>query len=351
MKPDPWSMADLTRLRLQLERADYGTESVRSAIGLDESVENLLSNVGRYSLLFVDKLAGIDSEAAVLGQLFLLGGTISNDRLHRLDRELIELLWSLGLAGLADESSEMVSGTVAITEYQGLYFLSDRLFENRSGNVLINERLDLCMPLHASSLELLAVLDPSTHGGLMLDVGCGSGCQSLLWASSYDFVTGIDINARSVSFARANALLNSLPVSYAVDDCRSYRDGRRYDQITFNSPDSATALAFINSSVSSLLQPTGTAHVWMSCEITESDVDWEGMIRNKMAGRHDLRVVATVNPASPFSLTPKWIGSRRLPFGTLVVPHPSKRGAYFDELSSRRVLEIVSVVLTISHSE
>ncbi len=70
-----------------------------------------------------------------------------------------------------------------------------------------------------------------------LDLGCGSGLQSLLLAESVKQVTGVDINPRAVNLARFNALLNGIKnVHFICGDMYQAVSGQKFQRIVSNPP-------------------------------------------------------------------------------------------------------------------
>ncbi|MBU0761803.1 MAG: methyltransferase [Candidatus Altiarchaeota archaeon] len=75
-----------------------------------------------------------------------------------------------------------------------------------------------------------------TAKGRVLDVGCGSGIQSLTAAKTADYVLGIDINPEAVEVARHNTKLNNMNnVEFILSDLFSHVNGK-FDTIIFNPP-------------------------------------------------------------------------------------------------------------------
>jgi SAM-dependent methyltransferase len=204
------------------------------------------------------------------------------------------------------------------------------------------------MPPHASSLELFGVLREPVRPGGLLDIGCGSGCQSILLAAGYERVRGFDPGPAAVGFARANALINGVDAVYTRDRWETFRSEERFDHIVFNAPGWSAAFDFVNSGLDALLEEDGCAQIWVTCQVLASEGSLEGAVRDRV---HDLDTwqVETVRHAnSPFSLSPENVRARRLPFGTLVVDDPSQAEAFFQDLEAREVVEIVSATLTVS---
>jgi ribosomal protein L11 methylase PrmA len=103
-------------------------------------------------------------------------------------------------------------------------------------DIVVHDTTGRCMPPHASSLELLGQLRSPADGTSFLDVGCGSGCQSVLFAPDTATVEGFDPGARQVSFARANAVLNGVTATYTVDRWETFAPAEGFAHVAFNTP-------------------------------------------------------------------------------------------------------------------
>ena len=83
----------------------------------------------------------------------------------------------------------------------------------------------------------LAQMMPRAPTGSMLDLGTGSGVLALRGAAHSDRVTGVDINARALMFARFNAALNDVGnVEFLEGSWFDPVAGRHFDLIVGNTP-------------------------------------------------------------------------------------------------------------------
>lgn len=344
------SDSDWKIFRSLLRRCGYTTDAIRNLLGLRESVEEMLADTGRCSFIYIDELAEIDTPASILAQLFMLCGWVPAAKLDHLDPELSSLLWRLGLIEPVTEDPRFVHGVVALTEFAQCYFLSDALFENKSGDFVVHGGGDRCMPPHASSLELLAGLRRPPLARSFLDIGCGTGCQSILFASEYERVTGFDPSPRSVGFARINSLMNGARSAYQICTWESFEDADPYDHVVFNAPDCHSAFEFINSGIAKVLAGRGLAQVGLTCEVTQDDGSFEGTLRRRIRNPDNFHLETLVNAGSPFAISPEFVRARRLPQRTLLVSHPADEEAYVQGLIERRVIEVVSATLSFTHS-
>lgn len=334
---------DLRGLRAALLDAEYRTDVLAELLGLS-GTEALLIDVARVSLIRCELLDS--SFPAILGKLFLLCAPVPVDVFDKLPETLTQALWEHDLIRI-DSDSHHVTGTVSITEFDGFCYLADRLFENRSGRVTVARLEAACMPPHASSFEIMKVIGPVRGGSSVLDVGCGSGFQSMPLSRSADLVTGIDISDRAVAFARANAMLNDVPARFETAAWENYDTGQRFSRVIFNAPNAAAGFSFVSAGVPRFLAPGGCAQVWATCEVLAGDGDVLGTVNRMCAVESPLSLKVVANEESPFSLGREAIRSGRRPRHTLLVEHPSQWGAYVDALRGRGVVEVVSAVIEV----
>ena len=342
-----WADRDsLGRLGALLRAANYRIDRLPTVLARDTPVDAILSDIGRYSLYHLRELSLIDDPATVLFELFLLCGQVTEERWRRLDPELASLLTDLGLVTILPGTRRR--GTVAITEYENQLFLSDRLFEHGPDGFTRDWPDGGCMPPHASSIELRrSVAHLDLPGRSFLDMGCGTGCQSQLAGSGHRLRVGVDISARSVAYATANAALNDIDARYVVGDCTTYTDPATYSRIAFNAPDSATALAFVNTTLRDLLDPQGVAQIWFDTEITARDGSLDGLLRRMIPDQDSWHLSTVTDSSSPFALSRDMVRDRRLPRHSLLADGQTDRAAYHDALAEREVLEVQSVVLSL----
>lgn len=342
---DTWA-----ELRWQLSVSGYATGEVRRQLNLIEPVEMILGNVARYSLAFLSELESLKTASAVLARLFLFHGRLMPQELAILRPRLLALLRQLSLIEPACDE-RLISGTVSITEYAGKYFLSDPLFENLDTSFVVHDGPRLCMPPHASSLELLGALRHPRMARSFLDVGCGTGCQSILYANGYKYVYGFDPNERAVMFARANALLNGFSTHYILDRWETFEaiDGG-FDHIVYNPPSPDSAFDFLITRAAELLSENGEAQTWVRCEVTADDGGLAAMVERRIGDFAKLRVSAIPNAASPFSLSRDQILAGGMPRGCLLVATPREWESYIGGLAERGVIEVVSATLNASRS-
>ncbi len=331
-----------------LRRHGCTTEAFRALAGVAEPVEDVIGNTGRYSFFYLDRVAADAGAAAVLLRLFLLGGRVPAAGLDVLGDADAALLRRTGLVAAAPEDPALVRATVAVTELRGRHFLADPLFEHRRGEFVVHDPAGRCMPPHASSLELLGALRRPPGAASFLDVGCGSGCQSVLFARDYERVAGLDQGGRQVRFARANARLNGFAAGYFEDRWETFAPEAPFDHVAFNTPSAAAAYTFIDAGLGKLLAPGGLAQVWAVCELVDGEAGWLDHVTRRLRTAGQWEVAVRPTPGSRFAMPPRYVREQRLPTGTLLVDHPSKAGAYLRELAGRGVTEVTGLTIDLT---
>lgn len=98
------------------------------------------------------------------------------------------------------------------------------------------------------ALLILARDGRSTAGLNVLDIGCGAGTQTLLWAELGHDVSGVDVNGPLIEVARARAVERGLTVRYDVG------------------------------TATSLPHPSGSMDVCLMPELLEHVEDWESCV-------------------------------------------------------------------------
>lgn len=345
------NIAALRTLGHFLKNLSYTTGEIARILNVSDTEEEILSNSGRFSLIYAEELDSFDSPSAVIARLFLLMGSVpSSEAIARLPPEFLTILHRLGLVSVDADDPHCLRGAVSIVEYNGRYFMSDPLFENRSSTFEVyGKNSSRCMPIHASSLELLSNLRPYESSGSLLDIGCGCGCQSILAGRSHEMITAIDVESRSVGFCRINAVLNDCDISIYEDRFETFRPTCRFDRIVFNAPSGGTvAFALIRNHLSALLSDRGTAQIRTTIEIGRLDHSLDQVIHEKIGSTGLVYDILRLDD-SKFSLSPAVIDTGKLPGDTLVVDTPECGRDYIDELRRREIVEVATFVLNIQH--
>ena len=202
------------------------------------------------------------------------------------------------------------------------------------------------MPLHASSLELLKTLRKPVPAESFLDVGCGTGCQAIVFAAEYGRIAGFDPNPRCTAYSSINSLMNNVSTVYLTCGWEDFPAVEPFQHVAFNAPDSTAAFAFMKSGCKRVLAPGGSAQVWASFEFGERDGDALEVFRRRLRLPDGLELAEVESNAdSPFALSRRDVAEGRLPRNSLLVLSPSLRAAYLRSLAERGVVEVVSATL------
>jgi len=100
----------------------------------------------------------------------------------------------------------------------------------------IFEHSDVLNPISPTSLVIAGKLAGLKPKSVVLDLGCGKGLPSLLWAAAFGCrVQGFDLNWDFAEYAGSRARMLDLldKVRYTWDDIRRLRLTRKYDAVAF----------------------------------------------------------------------------------------------------------------------
>ncbi|MBS1825251.1 MAG: methyltransferase [Acidobacteria bacterium] len=137
-------------------------------------------------------------------------------------------------AGLLERSGEQWQATGLLFPYEGFYVCSDRAFRGL-------ERMPPDLEYVAGGADPTSV---QFYEGMsrrpcrtLLEMGTGSGVGALLASRFADQVWALDINARSVAYARRNCELNNVEnVTVLESNLFAAVDGMRFERIVGNLP-------------------------------------------------------------------------------------------------------------------
>jgi hypothetical protein len=211
-------------LRTAIDRAGYSAKELEQRLELD----------GPFSLdwgslpVYVRQLSDGSAFAAVT-KLFLLGAPVAPAEVEDALRPLT--VPQLAELGLADMEGDDVVASVAILPWNGFLLASDPLEKE-----LPPTRPDYVLSVIPPSVTL-ASLTPRRPVGATLDVGVGSGVQSLLASRHSERVVGVDVNPRALAFAELNVLLNRVAnVELRRGDAFDAVGDEQFDLVVSNPP-------------------------------------------------------------------------------------------------------------------
>lgn len=363
-RPLPLAAADLVSLWRERDEVARVARALRAcgytmapiAALVEITPRDLLSRSHLFSLLLYDRLSRSDEARDLLATLFLLGAELDLDRYARLPHALRTALEKLGLVVV---DGRRVSGTITISEFRGRLFFADKLFDCRDEGLHFYSNDDIAMPPHYSSMAFLHHSRPS--GGSLLDLGCGSGCLSVLFGEGFRDVEAIDIAERSVWFTRLNAHVNEVPLRCWRQDCFDLPRDPRYDCVLFNAPSEVRYEAessfryqgdsvisrFLGTKLDELLAPNGTCLMWGILSLRTRDASAEELVASWLPREGGYSLSVTVDARSPFSLREPNVRKRRVPFGSWALRDRSDEAVFWEHLARNDIREIATVVIEV----
>lgn len=214
--------------------------------------------------------------AAVVARLFMLHDVVEV-------REVEAALGDLGLlreAGLVEDAAGGASSRFHLAFAAGVHCFGDR--PGAAG--------DAVLPVCGATVDLIRAALARDTIEAALDVGCGAGLVSLVFARSARRVVATDLSPRAVAFARANVALQGAPnVEVRCGDLFEPVRGQRFDRVASQPPfvalrAGATAVTFTHggargdelaqrllSGVTPHLAPGGRAVVLADWPLVEGD--------------------------------------------------------------------------------
>jgi hypothetical protein len=225
--PDAPVVADREAVELladALDRAGYTSAELERRLQLEGPFSIDWTSMPLYLRSLAD-----GSAFAAATKLFLLAAAVPRDEV---DAAFAPLAASrLAELGLVDVDGDFVRSSVAILPWSGFLIVSDPLERE-----LPPTRTDHVLNVIPPGVTL-ASLTTRRQVGSTLDVGVGSGVQSLLASQHSDRVVGVDINPRALRFAEFNLALNRVGnVDLRLGDAFEAVAGERFDLIVSNPP-------------------------------------------------------------------------------------------------------------------
>ncbi len=220
---------EFARVRSLCGEAGFTEDGICRALGLDSIAD--LTKVGPTER----NLTGVEPQGlSVMIRLFLLGKPVPEEQVRQ----------AVGPAGqgalerldlIRPHQDDGFLATVAFYPVAGLLLASDRFF-NPDGTPYRPPSDLVFAAISPLTMQFLRVISRAPARAV-LDLCTGSGAAGLLLSRTADLTTAVDITARSVHFARFNALLNACE-NVEVLQGDLYRDlgGRRFDRIVAHPP-------------------------------------------------------------------------------------------------------------------
>lgn len=228
----PDKIFDLGR---KIQGLGFSPEKIKEALGLERLHDLYPLEYSRLPL-FVERLAENPCPLNQVISLLALGLPGNRDSIEQaLGTENIDILCRTGLCTLEEN---ILHAYFTILPFEDLLIATDKVFLNVD---------DIIKDEYLSSDNLVWRLDKTSYimaRGLIrtpcktaLDMGCGSGLQSLLLSHYAEKVTGVDINPRAVNLAKFNARLNGITnAEFICGDLYQPVGGCKFDMIVSNPP-------------------------------------------------------------------------------------------------------------------
>jgi SAM-dependent methyltransferase len=352
---------DATTLLAFLRATGYSLPAIAALVG-ESDPTSFVTNTMLCALAYDDELSTQRSPLSCLARLFVLGARIDETAYRAaLPSDVRARLETGGVVRSC--GGGRVTSEIAVLEHDGTYLLSDKLLEIDDGEISLVRQADVVWPMAEWSLHLARKLEQRAAWTSLLDVGCGTGCVSLLVRERYSRIAGFDLNPRAVAFSRLNAAMAASPARYVVADCMEYVEpaGETYDHVVFASPsgpgDDGSVMVtsggrlghelvvrFLSERLSSLLSPAGCCQVWGIFAVEERDGSIEALLaRSLPPGRFDVEVEAV--RSGGLYVSREHIGAGTVPEGCHYVMEATDAPRFVAELRSNGVIEVVSAVV------
>jgi len=359
---------DLRSLVKALKTVGYSSKAVREVMGMNGVAHELLTNTAYVALAYYDDYCASTSPIAILGLMFVCGSWIETGIYERSIPALVrDLLERCGL--IAEPSSGFRKSLIALQEFRSRWFFADPMIERTPDDLrVVQDFAEHIDPPNYSSVSLaLNTLKPRDGDRTFLDIGCGSGVQSILASELYEHVVGVDISERAVALSRLNASVNEANVSYVRDDCMHFDADRLVDRLVFNCPsvpryrngldkiDTYTSTMghdlffdFANHRLMGLMAPGGLAELWSIFAVTRRAGSMKRLLTERLTTHRllDIDVVAEVD--SPFGLSRDEIARGAVPRGSYLLASPDDTNSLISFLRKQDVECIVPALLRLT---
>lgn len=223
------------QLGRKLKDLGLTAKKVQKVLGL-ECLSDLYPLEYRHLPLFVERLSEEDSPVNHIISLLVLGLPGKKDAIEQaLGSADLELLCNLSLCSI-DQGD--IHANFTLLPFEELLIATDKVFLNADeyGRDQYLSSDNLVWRVDKTSFIMAAgmVRKPCKTA---LDLGCGSGLQSLIMSKFAGKVTGVDINPRAINLAGFNALLNGIGnAEFICGDLYKAIGNSKFDRIISNPP-------------------------------------------------------------------------------------------------------------------
>lgn len=236
LPPPPRLTDDLPLLREDLAAAGYTVDGVTERLG-DVAARAL----ARDQAVPARRVLGDgDDPVGVLVRLFTLGDEVPAPSAEAaLPRTGVQRAVDLGLlrrtaAGVRAQVDLQPHAVSDDLGEQGWWVCSDLGELAHGGGVLPTDHV---LGVGAASTTLVEAVVPPLRGQRCLDVGAGSGVQSLHLSRTGAELVATDLSERACAFARVTAALNGVGLDVRAGSLlEPVRDGERFDRVVANLP-------------------------------------------------------------------------------------------------------------------
>ncbi|MFC3689567.1 DUF7059 domain-containing protein [Aquipuribacter hungaricus] len=234
--PPPAVTPDLALLRQDLTAAGYTVDGVTERLG--DVASRALS---RDQAVPARRVLGQGEDpVGVLVRLFTLGDAVPVSAAEAA-LPALGVPRAVATGFLADAGDGRVRALVDLQPHavdddlgeQGWWVCADLGELAHGGGVLPTDHV---LGVGAASTTLVEAVVPPLRGQRCLDVGAGSGVQSLHLLRTGAQVVATDVSARACSFARVTAALNGLQLDVREGSLLDPVPGERFDRVVANLP-------------------------------------------------------------------------------------------------------------------
>lgn len=224
-------------LRERLRTLGYDAKSLSARLGV-KSLHGVSEFCFYYPIYRHRLRAGSELDHAIM-LLFLQSALRAADARRVFSGSLLDWLLEAGvlveLPGDPGDSAPRIRSTIILHPYADYLFASDPFYFWEG----LEKKRAVGREVYIVGTDSLDLADATLRRpvGRALDLCTGCGIHAILAAGHADSALGVDINPRSVSFARFNAVLNGVPnVTFQQGDLYAPVAGRTFDLITANPP-------------------------------------------------------------------------------------------------------------------
>lgn len=359
---------EISNLLKALSEIGYSSPAVAHVFRMAKPVHSLLTSPGFCALVYYDTASKGTSAIAVLGAMLACGGWIETGIYESVvPRAVREMLESCGF--LVELPGNYVRAGITLHEFRSKWFFSDPVVERKPDELLLVGAFENHVdPPNYSSLSLLLNVEkPRAEDDRFLDIGCGTGIQSIFASMSYKKVVAIDVNDRAVAFSKMNAVINDAEIYTKNCSYTQFDVTDRFDRLVLNSPSVPRyrsglnevgtytsslghdlALKFMSERLPGLLREGGLAEVWSILSLQEGLGGVPDLLRRSVPGIEQFNVDVLLERKSPFGLSKQQIAARTIPRDSFLLASPDEADLLLKFLRVQRIERVVPAIFRIN---